>query len=528
MADSFLGYQNPTSVDKRLDTESLTVNSVTVERERIRIAGAGATDLAPVDPTNGLAVDIKGAGLTALQLIDDPVGTVGSAAPTKGFLVGGSDGTNIRAIKVDSTGVVSTTNPTTEASLALIDDPVAVNGSAVPTKGFLMSGTDGTNARGIKTNTAGVLAVQDNGASLTVDGQIDIVPSGSNLYSNLMGDFTATANNGAKTISFTSYANSVLSGSISVKNFANAIIKRISSGGVVDSLPLTNIAFSANTLTLSDMAANFASGDTVAVYIIGPDKGYDETNDQMKISTTTAVVNSITGGGNIYSNIHNDFTATANTGARTITLSSFANSVLSGTITAKSFANALIKRVASSGVVDTLPLTNVAYSGAVLTLADMSAVFNAGDTVAVFIPGPDKGFDESNDLIKVGLAQAIEGVKSGAELDHIGTHPKKRADAFQDLSIDGTAATSAQDLKAATASKKHYVTNLTISVDAAQTLTIRDSNSNTMEKIVLPAAGCYQFFYGDCPLETDTNTKVQVVSSASSGVLVIKGRGYTI
>lgn len=48
MADSFLPYQNPTTTDKKLDSESLTVGSNTVERERVQIAGAAATDIAEV------------------------------------------------------------------------------------------------------------------------------------------------------------------------------------------------------------------------------------------------------------------------------------------------------------------------------------------------------------------------------------------------------------------------------------------------------------------------------------------------
>lgn len=58
MADSFIAIDEPAVTDKRLDTESLTVGANTVERERVRIAGLGATDLAPVDATNGLDVDV--------------------------------------------------------------------------------------------------------------------------------------------------------------------------------------------------------------------------------------------------------------------------------------------------------------------------------------------------------------------------------------------------------------------------------------------------------------------------------------
>lgn len=56
MADSYIAIDEPSVVDKKLDTESITVGANTVERERVRIAGLGATDLAPVDSTFGVAV----------------------------------------------------------------------------------------------------------------------------------------------------------------------------------------------------------------------------------------------------------------------------------------------------------------------------------------------------------------------------------------------------------------------------------------------------------------------------------------
>lgn len=112
---------------------------------------------------------------------------------------------------------------------------------------------------------------------------------GSSIYSNAFGDFTATANSGAKTITLSAYASTILSSVISTTNFLNAVIKRKSSAGVVDTLPISNVAFAANVITLSDMAANFASGDTVAVFIQGPDKGFDEANDLQKVTMGSGI-----------------------------------------------------------------------------------------------------------------------------------------------------------------------------------------------------------------------------------------------
>ncbi len=73
MADSFLPYQNPDTTDAKLDTESLTVGADTVHRERIQIAGTGAADIAPVDPTAGVKVDLG---------TDNDVSVTSSALPT--------------------------------------------------------------------------------------------------------------------------------------------------------------------------------------------------------------------------------------------------------------------------------------------------------------------------------------------------------------------------------------------------------------------------------------------------------------
>ncbi len=67
-----------------------------------------------VSTTGKLFIDAAGSGLatsanqeteiTSLQLLDDAVATNGSAIPAKSFQVSGSDGTNARALKTDSSG----------------------------------------------------------------------------------------------------------------------------------------------------------------------------------------------------------------------------------------------------------------------------------------------------------------------------------------------------------------------------------------------------------------------------------------
>lgn len=70
MADGTIAVDEPTSIDKLLDTTSLTVAAQTVQRERVVIAGANDVDLAPVDATNGLMVDVCDRALRDLGKVD--------------------------------------------------------------------------------------------------------------------------------------------------------------------------------------------------------------------------------------------------------------------------------------------------------------------------------------------------------------------------------------------------------------------------------------------------------------------------
>jgi len=129
------------------------------------------------------------------------------------------------------------------------------------------------------------IATSGSGSSSASNSSIG---GGNSVYSNAQGDFIATANVGTKTITLSAYASTVLSSVLGTGiHFQNAVIKRRNSAGAVDTLPVTNVSFASNVLTLSDMTANFASGDTVVVMVIGPDKGFDEANDFQKVTQGT-------------------------------------------------------------------------------------------------------------------------------------------------------------------------------------------------------------------------------------------------
>jgi hypothetical protein len=92
--------------------------------------------------------------------------STGVAIPSTALMVGGSDGTNLRALFLDSSG-------------RQIIIGAAANGAAVAGNPVLIAGSDGTNARSIRTATDGTVRVDptgtttqpvsDAGASLTID-----------------------------------------------------------------------------------------------------------------------------------------------------------------------------------------------------------------------------------------------------------------------------------------------------------------------------------------------------------------------
>lgn len=147
---------------------------------------------------------------------------------------------------------------------AAAGDPVLMGGA----------GTDG-NVHYIHTDAAGNI--------ITSGGSVG---GGNNIWSNPQ-DFAPTAVAGTKTITFAGIAPE-LAAVIDTINFSAAVIKRTSAAGVVDMLPTTSVAYLAGTLTLADMTANFVAGDTVLVFLPGPDKAYDQANDASRVGGTAA------------------------------------------------------------------------------------------------------------------------------------------------------------------------------------------------------------------------------------------------
>lgn len=168
------------------------------------LTAAQVTTLTPPAAITGFAtLTEQQTQTTALQLIDDTVATDGAATPTKGILMAGQDGTNAQTLKTDATGslqvdVESSALPTGAATAALQTQPGVDIGDVTIN------------------NAAGVSAVniQDGGNSITVDGAV--TTSGTVTEANSGSILTAVQllDDTVKTLGTDTYTEATTKGSV--------------------------------------------------------------------------------------------------------------------------------------------------------------------------------------------------------------------------------------------------------------------------------------------------------------------------
>lgn len=97
MANGYLGFQNPGTEDKKLDTESLVVGANTVQRERVQIAGASALEIASVIATTPVGTEY---GVVTRLTGPLPAGTaaIGKLGANSGVDIGDVDVTTVGTI----------------------------------------------------------------------------------------------------------------------------------------------------------------------------------------------------------------------------------------------------------------------------------------------------------------------------------------------------------------------------------------------------------------------------------------------
>jgi len=135
-------------------------------------------------------------------------------------------------------------------------------------------------------------------------------------------------------------------------------------------------------------------------------------------------------------------------------------------------------------------------------------------------------FDPDNATLAVDIGS--QGLVSGVETDTILVYPARRADAFE-ATITSANATSATAVKAKTAGKSIYVTDIIISVDTAMNVQLQ-SDAGTpvvhMEQIYLPANSVFSKTFRT-PIQLATNVDLDVITSAS-GNISVTALGYVI
>jgi hypothetical protein len=83
--------------------------------------------------------------------------------------------TNISGTVSLPTGAATAANQTTQTTaLQLLDDAVGTSGTAIATGMYRVGGTDGTNNRLMSVNTSGHVNIADGGNSITVDGSVTV------------------------------------------------------------------------------------------------------------------------------------------------------------------------------------------------------------------------------------------------------------------------------------------------------------------------------------------------------------------
>ena len=102
-------------------------------------------------------------------------------------------------------------------------------------------------------------------------------------YSNVSSDFSVEAITGTTKAyvtgaPFTIQRWNVMNGTCS---------KIITSTGVVSSVTMTPLLVSGDTITFSGESTNFASGDELSLFLVGPMKTYDESDDMQRTKNTT-------------------------------------------------------------------------------------------------------------------------------------------------------------------------------------------------------------------------------------------------
>lgn len=176
---------------------SITVDAPVATPVFVRLSdGASAISTLPVSlssvPSHAVtnagtfAVQVDGSALTSLQLIDDAVATTASTIPTKGLAISGTDGTNARVVKTDTSGELQVdvlTMPTTTVTGTV----AATQSGSWSVTNLANSGVDIGDVTINNASGASAVNIQDGGNTITVDGTVTVgsITAGDNNIGNV-------------------------------------------------------------------------------------------------------------------------------------------------------------------------------------------------------------------------------------------------------------------------------------------------------------------------------------------------------
>ncbi len=154
--EAFSGEALPVTMASTTITGTVAVTqSGTWDEVGIHDSGNSIT----VDNGGTFATQVDGAALTALQLLDDAVATTASAITTKGFAAAGTDGTNARILKTDSSG---------ELQIDVLTLPAIPTGTNIIGSVKITDGTDVVDVLDLTSSNPLVVAIVDaNGDQIT-------------------------------------------------------------------------------------------------------------------------------------------------------------------------------------------------------------------------------------------------------------------------------------------------------------------------------------------------------------------------
>ena len=126
----------------------------------------------------------------------------------------------------------------------------------------------------------------------------------------------------------------------------------------------------------------------------------------------------------------------------------------------------------------------------------------------------------------VAFGASINFIQGGNETNTIGTAPFRRSDAFN-AQLEFTDVTTLTTVKAATASKKHYITDISISLSVAGWVQIKDGTGTILcPKKYMPANSVWSKTFST-PKQTATNTTIQIIQQ-NAGAGSVEIDGYTV